>query len=94
MQVSTASLHSNHRILILRRSRAVQISANLGVIEEWIGSMELPKAVGSHFSPVRDLLNWLQVCMFTGPVGSYAKNEYSACRPSTNSPTSLQQYKR
>ncbi|KAI0652121.1 DIL domain-containing protein [Trametes meyenii] len=44
----------------LCRSRAVQISMNLGVIEEWIGSMELPRGVGSHFAPVHDLLNWLQ----------------------------------
>ncbi|EIW64338.1 uncharacterized protein TRAVEDRAFT_68170 [Trametes versicolor FP-101664 SS1] len=42
------------------RSRAVQISMNLGVIEEWISSMELPRGVGSHFAPVHDLLNWLQ----------------------------------
>ncbi|KAI0801000.1 hypothetical protein C8Q74DRAFT_1239789 [Fomes fomentarius] len=41
-------------------SRAVQISMNLGVIEEWIGNMELPKNIGSHFAPVHDLLNWLQ----------------------------------
>ncbi|KAJ3734754.1 DIL domain-containing protein [Lentinula guzmanii] len=42
------------------RSRAVQISMNLGVIEEWVGQMGLPRGVQSHFSPVRDLLNWLQ----------------------------------
>ncbi|OBZ79434.1 Dilute domain-containing protein C25B8.08 [Grifola frondosa] len=44
----------------LCRSRAVQISMNLGVIEEWIGKMEIPRGVGSHFAPVHDLLNWLQ----------------------------------
>ncbi|CDO73489.1 hypothetical protein BN946_scf185013.g124 [Trametes cinnabarina] len=44
----------------LCRSRAVQISMNLGVIEEWISQMELPRGVGSHFAPVHDLLNWLQ----------------------------------
>ncbi|KAI0830583.1 DIL domain-containing protein [Trametes gibbosa] len=44
----------------LCRSRAVQISMNLGVLEEWISSMELPRGVGSHFAPVHDLLNWLQ----------------------------------
>ena len=38
---------------------------NLGVIEEWIGNMELPKNIGSHFAPVHDLLNWLQVRLFT-----------------------------
>ncbi|KAJ3857850.1 DIL domain-containing protein [Lentinula lateritia] len=42
------------------RSRAVQISMNLGVVEEWVGQMGLPRGVQSHFSPVRDLLNWLQ----------------------------------
>lgn len=49
----------------LYRSRAVQISMNLSVIEEWIGNMELPKNIGSHFGPVHDLLMWLQVCSFT-----------------------------
>ncbi|KAI0721376.1 DIL domain-containing protein [Cerioporus squamosus] len=44
----------------LCRSRAVQISANLGVIEEWITNMELPKNIGSHLAPVHDLLMWLQ----------------------------------
>ncbi|KAH9846836.1 DIL domain-containing protein [Lenzites betulinus] len=44
----------------LCRSRAVQIGMNLGVLEEWISSMELPRGVGSHFAPVHDLLNWLQ----------------------------------
>ncbi|KAI0375274.1 hypothetical protein BV20DRAFT_960378 [Pilatotrama ljubarskyi] len=44
----------------LCRSRAVQIGMNLGVIEEWISNMELPRGVGSHFAPVHDLLNWLQ----------------------------------
>ncbi|KAI9060570.1 ankyrin [Trametes sanguinea] len=44
----------------LCRSRAVQISMNLGVIEEWISQMELPRGVGAHFAPVHDLLNWLQ----------------------------------
>ena len=49
-------------ISFLYRSRAVQISMNLSVIEEWIGNMELPKNIGSHFGPVHDLLMWLQVC--------------------------------
>lgn len=48
----------------LYRSRAVQISMNVSVIEEWIGNMELPKNVGSHFGPVHDLLMWLQVRSF------------------------------
>lgn len=44
----------------LCRSRAVQIGMNIGVIEEWISTMELPRGVGAHFAPVKDLLNWLQ----------------------------------
>lgn len=44
----------------LCRSRAVQISMNLSVLEEWIGEMQLPRGVGSHFAPVKDLLTWLQ----------------------------------
>ena len=47
--------------LTLYRSRAVQISMNVSVIEEWVGKMGLPRGVQSHFAPVRDLLNWLQV---------------------------------
>lgn len=43
------------------RSRAVQISMNVSVLEEWVGKMGLPRGVQSHFAPVRDLLNWLQV---------------------------------
>lgn len=42
-------------------SRAIQIGMNLSVLEEWVGSMGLPRGVQSHFLPVRDLLNWLQV---------------------------------
>ncbi|KIY50555.1 hypothetical protein FISHEDRAFT_57371 [Fistulina hepatica ATCC 64428] len=44
----------------LCRSRAIQLSVNLGVLEEWVGSMGLPKGVQAHFGPVHDLLNWLQ----------------------------------
>lgn len=54
-----------HMILLadyIDRSRAVQISMNLSVLEEWIGEMQLPRGVGSHFAPVKDLLTWLQVC--------------------------------
>ena len=43
------------------RSRALQISMNLTVIEEWIEEMGLPAGVQVHLAPVRDLLNWLQV---------------------------------
>lgn len=35
---------------------------NVSVLEEWVGKMGLPRGVQSHFTPVRDLLNWLQVC--------------------------------
>ena len=45
----------------IHRSRAVQISMNVSALEEWIGNMELPRGIGSHFAPVKDLLNWLQV---------------------------------
>lgn len=34
---------------------------NLNVVEDWIDQMGLPQGVQSHFVPVRDLLNWLQV---------------------------------
>ena len=34
---------------------------NLAVLEEWIGQMGLPPGVRSHFAPVQNLLNWLQV---------------------------------
>ncbi|KAJ7071109.1 DIL domain-containing protein [Mycena amicta] len=44
------------------RSRAMQISMNLMALEEWVEQMGLPRGVQSHFNPVRDLLNWLQVC--------------------------------
>ncbi|KAK0208095.1 DIL domain-containing protein [Desarmillaria ectypa] len=44
----------------LCRSKAVQIGMNLGSIEEWVGQMGLPRGVQTHFTPVRELLNWLQ----------------------------------
>ena len=34
---------------------------NLVVLEEWIEDMGLPRGIASHLTPVRDLLNWLQV---------------------------------
>ena len=46
---------------LLCRSRAMQISLNLSVLEEWIGSVGLPSGVGGHFTGVRELLSWLQV---------------------------------
>ncbi|KAJ2920383.1 hypothetical protein MD484_g178, partial [Candolleomyces efflorescens] len=42
------------------RSRAVQINANLSVIDEWAHELHIPAGVLSHFSPVKDLLSWLQ----------------------------------
>ncbi|KAK0198200.1 DIL domain-containing protein, partial [Armillaria mellea] len=42
------------------RSKAVQIGMNLSSIEEWVGQMDLPRGVQTHFTPVRELLNWLQ----------------------------------
>ncbi|KAJ7596949.1 DIL domain-containing protein [Mycena floridula] len=44
----------------LCRSKAVQISANLGTLEEWISEMGIHRGVKVHFGPVRHLLNWLQ----------------------------------
>lgn len=52
------------------RSRAIQIGMNISVIEEWITQMELPRGLGSHFAPVRDLLNWLQVGAYDRPIHS------------------------
>lgn len=43
------------------RSRANRVGLNLSVLEEWIDDMGLPRGIVSHFSPVRDLLLWLQV---------------------------------
>lgn len=46
----------------LCRSRAVQISMNISVIEEWaITDAGLPRGVVSHFAPAKELLRWLQV---------------------------------
>ncbi|KAK0245580.1 DIL domain-containing protein [Armillaria nabsnona] len=42
------------------RSKAIQIGMNLSSIEEWVGQMGLPRGVQTHFTPVRELLNWLQ----------------------------------
>ncbi|KAH7883507.1 DIL domain-containing protein [Phlebopus sp. FC_14] len=44
----------------LCRSRAIQVGMNLTVLEEWVDDMGLPRGITSHFSPVRDLLTWLQ----------------------------------
>lgn len=45
----------------LCRARALQISLNLSVIEEWVLEVGLPRGVAVHFQPVRELLTWLQV---------------------------------
>lgn len=45
------------------RSRALQIGMNLSVLEEWIRDTGLPRAVESHFTPVREMVHWLQVRM-------------------------------
>ncbi|KAG7450605.1 uncharacterized protein BT62DRAFT_943511 [Guyanagaster necrorhizus] len=44
----------------LCRSKAVQIGMNLSSVEEWVGQMGLARGVQTHFTPVRELLNWLQ----------------------------------
>ncbi|KAH7910885.1 DIL domain-containing protein [Hygrophoropsis aurantiaca] len=45
---------------LLCRSKAVQIGANLSMLEEWIEHMNLPLGIATHFLAVHDLLNWLQ----------------------------------
>ena len=45
----------------LCRSRALQIGMNLSMLEEWISDIGLPHGVVSHFTPVKELLLWLQV---------------------------------
>ncbi|KAG8719805.1 hypothetical protein FRC08_001992 [Ceratobasidium sp. 394] len=46
----------------LCRSRAMQISMNLSVVEEWaITDAGLPKGVVSHFAPAKEMLRWLQL---------------------------------
>ncbi|KAI3622065.1 dil and ankyrin domain containing protein [Moniliophthora roreri] len=42
------------------RSKALQISLNLSVLEEWVIQMGLPRGVGCHLKPVRELVGWLQ----------------------------------
>ncbi|KAG8858754.1 hypothetical protein FRB96_004891 [Tulasnella sp. 330] len=44
----------------LCRSRAIQIGMNVGLMEEWVAQIGLPKGVTSHFAGVRQLLTWLQ----------------------------------
>ncbi|KAG9051555.1 hypothetical protein FS837_004065 [Tulasnella sp. UAMH 9824] len=44
----------------LCRSRAMQVGMNVGVLEEWVARIGLPRGVSSHFTPVRQLLSWLQ----------------------------------
>jgi hypothetical protein len=46
----------------------MQIGLNIAVLEDWVSMMDLPKGVASHFTPVRDLISWLQVtfsCLFS-----------------------------
>lgn len=44
----------------LCRSRAIRIGMNLSALEDWIDAMNLPCRIKAHFSPVKDLLTWLQ----------------------------------
>ncbi|KIO34738.1 hypothetical protein M407DRAFT_3358 [Tulasnella calospora MUT 4182] len=44
----------------LCRSRAMQVGMNVGVLEEWVARIGLPRGISSHFTPVRQLLSWLQ----------------------------------
>ncbi|CAE6426696.1 unnamed protein product [Rhizoctonia solani] len=64
--LSWAACEMFNRILnrkkYLCRSRAMQINMNISVIEEWaITDAGLPKGVVSHFTPVKELLRWLQL---------------------------------
>ncbi|KAF8610615.1 hypothetical protein BDV93DRAFT_463648 [Ceratobasidium sp. AG-I] len=64
--LSWAASETFNRILTrkkyLCRSRAVQISMNISVVEEWaITDAGLPRGVVSHFAPVKELLRWLQL---------------------------------
>lgn len=45
----------------LCRSRGIQIQLNLLAVEDWITEAGLPPGVQAHFTPVKELLNWLQV---------------------------------
>lgn len=45
---------------ILCRSRATQIGMNLSALEDWIDAMDLPCGIKAHFSPVKNLITWLQ----------------------------------
>ncbi|EIN14146.1 hypothetical protein PUNSTDRAFT_95756 [Punctularia strigosozonata HHB-11173 SS5] len=44
----------------LCRSKAAHINLNLSVLSEWVDFVGLPVGVKSHFTPVRDLLYWIQ----------------------------------
>ncbi|KAF8647938.1 hypothetical protein AX16_006470 [Volvariella volvacea WC 439] len=44
----------------LCRSKATQITSNIGFVEEWLDQMDLPPGIKLHFVPVKDLLYWLQ----------------------------------
>lgn len=50
--------------LTIRRSRAKEIASNISLLEDWISLMGLPEGIRAHFTPVKDLLTWLQVCRF------------------------------
>jgi hypothetical protein len=39
----------------------VQINMTLRALEDWITEAGLPVGIQSHLTPVRDLLNWVQV---------------------------------
>jgi hypothetical protein len=53
---------------------------NLSVLEEWIDDMRLPRGIASHFSPVRDLLTWLQVISNHGILTLFANASFSVYR--------------
>jgi hypothetical protein len=93
MPVRVYSLYDGNFLINICSSKAVQISMNLGAIEEWIGEMGLPRGVASHFAPVRALLVWLQVSLcLQFDVELLSMSVFSARRQLRSSRTSSQRY--
>lgn len=65
------------------RTRAMQIQANLNVIEDWVEEMSIPPGVLAHLAPVKDLLTWLQACFsisFSSPTPDALPEFIVCCR--------------
>lgn len=54
---------------------------NLTAIEDWLEHFQLPRGIHTHFAPVRDLLNWLQVCGYLGFGKTLTRSNLSVIRP-------------